>query len=251
MHLLPACLSIVLGYLLGSISPARVVTARVAPQQDISKLVVEGLDGKGRFESDSVSSGSVRLHLGNKYGCLVGILDILKGAIPTLVLKWWLPDQPYYLLAAGMVVVGHNWPVYYRFHGGRGISPCLGSMLVVDWRGAVVTNILGLMSDVFIRMPLITSGVWLVLMVPWIWIVRRSLPERIYVMAMALIYSASMLPEWREIIRLKREGNLKSLRTAREVKVSSRAGGGTAQQASVRDVISELISRLRRRHPDS
>ena len=65
--------------------------------------------------------------------------------------------------------------------------------------GAIVTNILGLFSDFIIRMPLISSGVWLGLMVPWTWIVRSSLPERIYVVVMALIYSVSMLPEWREI----------------------------------------------------
>ncbi len=251
MNLFLARFSIILGYLIGSISPARVVTARVAPKQDISKLVIEGVDGKARFESEAVSSTSVRLHLGIKYGCLVGILDILKGAIPTLIFKWWLPDQPYYLMMAGMVVVGHNWPIYYRFRGGRGTSPSVGGMLVVDWLGVIITNILGLTSDLFIRLPLVSSGVWLGLMVPWTWIVRRSWPERIYVAAMALVYSISMLPEWREVIRLKREGNLEILRTAREVKVSSRVDEGTAQQASVPDVISELVSRLRRRNPDS
>ena len=215
----------------------------MAPQQDITKLVIEGTDGKGRFESDSVSSGSVRMHLGDKYGCLVGILDILKGTIPTLVFKWWLPDQPYYLLAAGMVVVGHNWPIYYRFHGGRGISSTLGAVLVIDWLGAVVTNILGLASDcvhqnaahLFRRLAGADGAVDLDCP-------QAAWPERIYVMAMALIYSVSMLPEWREIIRLKREGNLEALRTAREVKVSSRVDRGTVQQASVPDVISELLS---------
>jgi len=246
---LTALLAAVVGYLIGSISPARVITARVAPQQDITKLVVEGVDGGGRFESDSVSSGSVRLHLGNRYGCLVGVLDILKGAIPTLILKWWLPDQPYHLLAAGMVVVGHNWPLYYGFKGGRGVSPSLGAMLVIDPLGVVVTNILGLASDLFIRLPLLSSGVWLELMVPWTWIVGRSWPERLYVLAMALIYSVSIVPEVREVIRLKREGNLEALQTARELRVSSRVDGGTAIQASVPDLISDLLAKLKRENP--
>ena len=250
MDLFPGLLATIVGYLIGSVSPARVVARRVAPQQDITKLVIEGMDGNGRFESDSVSSGSARMHLGDKYGCLVSVLDILKGTIPTLVFKWWMPDHPYYLLAAGMVVVGHNWPIYYRFQGGRGISPTLGAVLVIDWLGAIVTNILGLLSDFLIRMPLISSGVWLGLMVPWTWIARRPWPERIYVAAMALIYSLSMLPEWREVMRLKREGHLESLRTARQVKVSSRIDGGTARQASMPDVISELLAKFKRQKPD-
>ena len=135
MDLLIALLAAIIGYLVGSISFARLVSRQFAPQQDISKIVVEGVDGEGRFESDAVSATSVRLHLGPAYGCLAGILDILKAAIPALVFKLWMPDTPYYLLAAGMAVVGHNWPVYYRFHGGRGISPSMGGMLVVDWPG--------------------------------------------------------------------------------------------------------------------
>ena len=89
MNLLAALLAIVIGYLIGSISFARLVAGRFAPQQDITKIVVEGTDGEGRFESDAVSSTSVRLHLGPRYGCLVGILDILKAAVPALVFKWW------------------------------------------------------------------------------------------------------------------------------------------------------------------
>ena len=237
----------VAGYLIGSLSPAREVSRRVAPKQDISKIVLEGVEGAGRFESHAVSSTSVRLHLGPRYGCLVAVLDILKGAVPTLLFRLWLPDRPYYLLVAGMVVIGHNWPIYYRFRGGRGTSPGLGAMLVIDWLGVIITNVLGLASDLVIRMPLLSSGVWLGLMVLWSWLVPRSLPQRIYVMAMALVYSFAMLPEWRQVIRLKRDGKLESLRTARELKVSSRLDGGTAQQASVPDVLSELVSRFRRK----
>lgn len=247
MNLLIALLALVIGYLVGSISFARLVSRHFAPQQDISKIVIEGIDGKGRFESNAVSATSVRLHLGPRYGCLVGILDILKATIPTLVLKLWMPDTPYYLLAAGMAVVGHNWPLYHRFKGGRGSSPGLGGMLVVDWLGVIVTNILGLASDLFIRNPLISSGVWLGLMVPWMWLTPHGWPERIYTVAVAIIYSISMFPEWREMLRLERKGELGKLQLAAEVRVKSRLDQGLAQQRSVADLLSELVSRLRRK----
>jgi glycerol-3-phosphate acyltransferase PlsY len=246
MSLLAAVLAAVTGYLIGSISFARLVTRLAAPQQDITKIEVETTDGQGRFESDAVSATSVRLHLGIKYGCLVGILDVLKATIPAVIFKLWLPDTPYYLLAAGMAVVGHNWPVYYRFHGGRGISPIFGGMLVVDPLGVVVTNVLGLATDFVIKNPLLSSSVWLFLMIPWIWLLPHGWPERLYVVAMALVYSISMLPEWRQILRLGREGNLESLRYATELRVKSRLDEGLAEQRSVPDLISELTAKLRR-----
>lgn len=248
MNLLIALLAIVIGYFVGSISFARLVARRVAPQQDISKVVVEGMDGEGRFESDSVSAASVRLNLGNRYGCLVGILDILKATIAALAFKLWMPEAPYYLLAAGMAVVGHNWPIYYRFQGGRGISPCMGGMLVVDWLGVVITNILGLASDLVIRNTLLSSGIWLALMVPWIWLGPHGWPERIYSVAMVVIYSVSMIPEWRQLLDLRRKGE--KLWLDNEVRVTSRSDQGVAQQRSVADLLSELISRLRRRDRD-
>ena len=246
VNLLAALLAIVIGYLIGSISFARLVARRFAPEQDISKIEIDVPDSEERFESDAISATSVRLHLGNRYGCLVGILDILKAVIPALAFKLLQPDAPYYLLAAGMAAVGHNWPIYYRFKGGRGISPIMGGMLVVDWLGVVVTNLLGLASDLVIKNTLISSGVWLLLMVPWIWFGPYGWPERFYAVAMCIVYAVAMLPEWREILRLNRTGELEKLQNARELRVASRLDGGVAQQASVPDVISELVSRLRR-----
>jgi len=78
------------------------------------------------FESDSVSASAVRFQLGARYGCLTAILDMLKVAIPTLIVRLWQPDEAYYLVLAGAGVAGHAWPVYFRFKGGRGESPILG-----------------------------------------------------------------------------------------------------------------------------
>ncbi|MBN1135907.1 MAG: glycerol-3-phosphate acyltransferase [Anaerolineae bacterium] len=251
MNLLVALLAMVIGYLAGSVSFARLVARRFAPQQDITKIVVEGTDGEGRFESDAVSATSVRLHLGPGYGCLVGVLDILKATMPALLFKLWMPEAPYYLLAAGLAVVGHNWPIYYRFQGGRGISPSMGGMLVVDWLGVVVTNLLGLASDLVIRNPLLSSGVWLGLMVPWIWLGPHGWPERIYSVAVVIIYSVSMLPDWQQMLHLKRRGELEKLQLATEVRVRSRLDQGVAQQRSVADLLGELVSRLRGKDGES
>lgn len=250
MNLLIALLAMTIGYLWGSISFARLVTRLFAPKQDFSKLVIENVDGEGRFESSAISATWVRLHLGNKYGCLVGILDILKAAFLVQLVKLWMPDTSYYLLAAGMVVVGHNWPLYYRFKGGRGSSPIVGGMLVVDWLGVIITNIVGLVSDMVIRNMLISSGVWLVLMVPWIWLGNHGWPDRIYVIGMLIIYYTAMIPELKEVIRLKREGLLDKLQGDTKIKVKSRLDGGVAQLHTVPGLLSEFIAKFRRKAGD-
>ena len=250
MNLLIAPLAMVVGYLLGSISFARLVARQFAPEQDITKTEVEVPDSEEKFESDAISATSVRLHLGPRYGCLVGALDILKATMPALAFKLWQPEAPYYLLAAGMAAVGHNWPIYYRFKGGRGMSPIMGGMLVVDWLGFLVTNLLGLASDLIIKSTLLSSGVWLILMIPWLWLRGFDWPELLYAISMAILFWVAMIPEWREVIRLKRKGELDKLQDAREVRVASRLDGGTADLFSVSSLLSALISRLGRKDPE-
>lgn len=242
-----ALLAGVIGYLAGSISFARVITGIFAPEQDITHIDISVPGSEARFESDAISATSVRLHLGPQYGCMVSILDMLKAALPALIFKLWQPEAPYYLVAAGMAAVGHNWPVYYRFKGGRGMSPILGGMLVVDWLGVVVTNLLGLLSDLAIKSTLVASGVWLLLMIPWIWFRTDNRAELVYVVAMAVLFWASMIPEWRELLRLRREGTLADFQKAKEVQVAARRDGQTAQQMSTSDLLSALLSRLGRK----
>jgi glycerol-3-phosphate acyltransferase PlsY len=247
MNLLIALLAMATGYLAGSVSFARLVTRLFAPDQDISKIAIEVPDSETRFESDAISATTVRLHLGPRYGCLTSILDMLKAAIPALAFKLWQPEADHYLLAAGMAAVGHNWPLYYRFKGGRGMSPIMGGMFVVDWLGVVITNLLGLLSDLVIKSTLVSSGVWLVLMIPWIWFRSHDGAALVYAVAMCILFWASMMPEWQELLRLRREGKLEELQHAKEVQVVSRLDRGTAQQISVSDLISALLSRLGRK----
>ncbi len=64
-----------------------------------------------------------------------GICDVAKGAVgPLLALHHPLLGA----IAGGFAVAGHNWSPFLRGHGGRGIAPMLGSLLVNAWPGAVV-----------------------------------------------------------------------------------------------------------------
>lgn len=64
-----------------------------------------------------------------------GICDVAKGAVGPLLL-WHHPVLGG--IAGGFAVAGHNWSPFLRGHGGRGVAPALGSLLVNAWPGAVL-----------------------------------------------------------------------------------------------------------------
>ena len=107
------------GYLFGAISFTRIVGRRVLPGEDLS--YGEFPMGETTLRVNRTSSSLISMKKGPAFGCLTSLLDMAKAAIPVLVFKLVFPDQHYEFLAAATAVVGHNYPVYYRFHGGGGM----------------------------------------------------------------------------------------------------------------------------------
>ena len=105
------------GYLAGSI-PFGVIVARVFRLGDLRKI------GSGSIGATNV------LRTGNKLAALATLLlDALKGALPVLFFLGWgdLAGQ-----AAGLgAFLGHCFPVWLRFRGGKGVATWLGVMLVI------------------------------------------------------------------------------------------------------------------------
>lgn len=194
------------GYMLGSISFARLIAGIVAPGKDLSKIECALPESEEVFRSDSVSSTAARIHLGTRYGCLTAIFDILKVALPTLAFKLWQPDVPYYLIVAATGLVGHDWPLYHGFQGGRGESPIYGALLVIDPLGVLVTNVAGWILGMAIGHLLILRWAGLVLMIPWLWFRTESWPHLAYILFANGVYWTTMSGELRQYFRLSRSG---------------------------------------------
>lgn len=244
MDLTLALIAAITGYLCGSISFARVITRIVAPGHDISRLVIEVPETDTVIESNAISATAVRMHLGARYGCMVSILDMLKAAVPALVFKLWLPQTPYYLLAAGFAVVGHNWPVFHRFVGGRGLSPILGGMFVMDWLGVLLSNLVGFLVGTPLKNALVTSSLGIVLMVPWVWFRTGDPAQLLYVVLVNLAYWWAFVPELREYARLRREGRLEEFRDSDYIRVVGRHGDETVDNVTTQWLFRRLLERL-------
>ncbi len=232
-----------IGYLMGSLSFARIVTTLVEPGRRVERLQVSVPDANATFESDVVSATTVRVQLGTKYGCLTSILDMLKAALPTLAFRFAYPDGPYYLIAAGMATIGHIWPIYYRFKGGRGMSPILGGMLAINPLGVVISHLIASLVGIPLKNTLVSIGGGIALMIPWLWFRTREIGPVIYAAAMNVLFWYAMRPEVRSYTKLKQEGKLDAFTEAESLRVANRRGSEMAP-STINQTFQRIRSRL-------
>jgi glycerol-3-phosphate acyltransferase PlsY len=126
------------GYILGSI-PFGLVLTRLAGLGDIRKI------GSGNIGATNV------LRTGNKPLALaVLLLDSGKGAIAVLIAAHWGENAA---LAAGLgAVLGHLFPVWLRFKGGKGVATTFGTLLALAWPVGLIACGLWLLTALIFRM---------------------------------------------------------------------------------------------------
>ncbi|HEY8739883.1 MAG TPA: glycerol-3-phosphate 1-O-acyltransferase PlsY [Candidatus Dormibacteraeota bacterium] len=89
--------------------------------------VTHGVDVR-RLGSHRTGATNVQRSLGTGAGVTVAVLDVGKGLVPVLAVRA-LTGDPYLAAVAGVVaVVGHVWPVFAGFDGGRGVSTTAGAI---------------------------------------------------------------------------------------------------------------------------
>ncbi len=201
-------LSLLAGYLVGSVSFARVVSALAAPGTKVTEVTELHLEGSDQvFRLGTVSASSVSAQHGSKLGFLVYLLDMAKVAVPVLLFRLWLPDAPYFLVVATAAVAGHIWPIYHRFKGGRGLSAIYGTLLVVNWIGMLIAGVGGMLVGLFVLRSVLLAyvlGPWLV--VPWLWWRTGGDPAHVaFAVAAAVMFTVSMIPEIRQWRKISKE----------------------------------------------
>ena len=107
----------VLAYLLGSISFGMIV-AKLAGGPNLREV-----------GSKNTGATNVLRVMGLKIGLIVFVLDILKALIACIIGRVWLGLNGA-MLAGLAVVIGHNWPCFFQFKGGKGVASTLAVMLL-------------------------------------------------------------------------------------------------------------------------
>ncbi len=130
------CFSLIFGYLFGSV-PFGLVLTQLAGLGDIRKI------GSGNIGATNV------LRTGRKdLALLTLIFDLGKAGFAALLCAWFFDSHTAGLVAGFAAVVGHNYPVWLRFKGGKGVASTLGMMLATQPLTGVLTALSWLLTAV-------------------------------------------------------------------------------------------------------
>jgi len=192
---------LIIGYMFGCIQTAYITGKRKA-NVDIREL------GSGNAGTTNITRV-----FGLKTGILVLFIDILKAMAAFLLCRQIFAftgtDQMLLGFYAGLgVVLGHNFPFFLKFKGGRGIASSLGVMFCADWRAGLIIAAIGVALIAATRFVSLGSVVMLALLPIFMLILGKG-PE---VAVLALILSALAIFQHR--------GNIKRLLDGTERKIN-------------------------------
>jgi glycerol-3-phosphate acyltransferase PlsY len=188
--------ALLIGYLVGSLSFPRIVTTIVSPGLDLENTVVPVEGSDDEIAMTSVSATSVRFQLGSKYGCLSSFLDMLKVAAPVFLFQYLFPETQANILAAMGGILGHNWPVYYKFRGGYGHSAIYGALFVIEWTAVPVSFLGTALFYLITRQVHIAAFGGILLLIPWFWFLDHDLLTLIYAGVCSGAYLIKVLPDF-------------------------------------------------------
>ena len=118
-------LCLIFGYLFGSLNFAIIY----------SKLKGDDIRNHG---SGNAGATNVLRTYGKGAAAIVFLLDILKGVIAVLITRIFFDDMLYDCASALGAVLGHNFPLYYGFKGGKGVATSLAVLLVLHYPTALI-----------------------------------------------------------------------------------------------------------------
>jgi len=196
---IPPAALVVVAYLLGSISFA-VLIVRLTTGTDIR---AEG--------SGNAGATNVLRFYGRKLAILVALLDVGKGAAAVLLMRLVTAD-PLWGAAAGLAaVLGHVFPVFYGFRGGKGVATVVGAFLVLAPLALLTCLAVFVLVVALTRYVSLGSVISMVLLPPVAGLLFHA--------SRPVVVAASLTAL---VVVLKHLGNLKRLATGRERKLGAK-----------------------------
>lgn len=170
-------LVILLGYLLGCSNMAYYISR--AKAKDIRSA------GSG-----NLGASNATVLFGWKAGIAVALHDIGKAALAVILAKLLFPDLEHAGAAAGVAsVMGHIFPFYLRFKGGKGLASYLGMTLALNWKLALIAAVLIVLVTLVTDYIVVGTFSTIVLVPTYLGIVaHRLIPAAIICLASVVIF---------------------------------------------------------------
>ena len=116
-----------LGYLLGSF-----------PSGYLAGIIAKGIDIRS-LGSGSTGATNVLRHIGKRAAITVFLLDVFKGVISILLAKYFLLNDSWQVAIGLSTLIGHIWPVWLNWRGGKAVATGLGIFLGLSWQVGLAT----------------------------------------------------------------------------------------------------------------
>jgi acyl phosphate:glycerol-3-phosphate acyltransferase len=185
-----------LSYLLGSI-PFGVVITRALGLGDLRQI------GSGNIGATNV------LRTGSKVAAAATlVLDAAKGAMAVLIARAWVGEDAAQLAALASFL-GHLYPVWLGFRGGKGVATFFGTLLALDWRVGLACCVAWVVVAAATRISSLSALVASALALVWLPVFGQG---QMLVLALVLV----------GLIFLRHRANLKRLRDGTEPKIGQK-----------------------------
>ena len=120
-------LILVLGYLFGSF-----------PSGYVAGKIVKGVDIR-TLGSGSTGATNVLRQIGKRAAITVFLIDVFKGVLSILVAKYFLLNDSWQVAIGLSTLIGHIWPVWLNWKGGKAVATGLGVFLGLSWQVGIAT----------------------------------------------------------------------------------------------------------------
>ena len=195
-HTLNIILFVTLAYLIGSFSTA-IITCKIM-----------GLEDPRKTGSNNPGATNVLRHGGKKAAIITLLGDMLKGLIPVLLAIQFQADTLTVALVGLFALLGHIFPVYYGFKGGKGVATYYGVILGINWLVGLIAIAIWLTMAALLKISSLSALISIFLTPFILWHFSQSVELTSSVALM------SMLVFWRH------KKNIKSLLQGSEEKIS-------------------------------
>ncbi|MFC0214873.1 glycerol-3-phosphate 1-O-acyltransferase PlsY [Paenibacillus chartarius] len=197
-------LAIIVSYLLGAVNFSF-----------LYGRLFRGIDIRQHGSGNAGATNTLRV-LGKGPGILVLVLDVLKG-VGAVAIGYWsaAPDQLWVPVLCGLLsIVGHNWPIYFGFRGGKGVATTIGVMATLAFIPTLIACIAAVVVIAVTRYVSLGSLI-IALLIPVLLLVMKGPAEIIAASVILCLF-----------VYIRHRSNIVKLWTGKENKLGAKVNKG-------------------------
>ena len=192
MSAIQALVAVLLGYMFGCLQTSYLIS-KIVLKKDIREI------GFGNAGASNITS-----EMGWGFGFLTGVTDVLKAYIPVQLIVILFPEAYQQIdlkvLAGTAGVLGHIYPFFLDFRGGKGVACYVGMLLAVDWQigaGAIVILLLLTIITDYVAM----GSILLYILIPFLAYYRGNY-STLVISCILVLLIIGMIKHWLNIQRI-------------------------------------------------